>query len=267
MSKKPPEGCVARLTDSGRKAFWSGYVHTSALPKDYLRIMGLVEFQGHPNVIRSYLRRHPDHLIDEWLAELQEAGLLEYVSAGKESELKFTSGGAAEAPIPVLEEDRKLISDESWAASNVLTIVGAYIAKDRVQNRPVLTKPRSETVVLIVEDDPDQMALAKQRVALAGYKTRGADSGVALRDDLGKLGAPDLVLLDVMLPDCSGFDILAELRRHPRHSLLPIVMLTVKSDPADIQTGITLGADGYVTKPYSKAGLTEAIEKVLRLAA
>jgi CheY-like chemotaxis protein len=267
MSKKPPDGCVARLTDAGRKAFWSGQVRTSGLPKEYLRIMGLVEFQGHPNVIRSYLRRYPDHLIDEWLAELEEANLIEYVAAANDSELKFMSGAAAHAPTPVLEEDSNLISDESWAASNILTVGGVYIAKDRVKNRPVLTKPRSETVLLIVEDDPDQMALAKQRVGLAGYKIRGADSGLALRDDLRTLSAPDLVLLDVMLPDCSGFDILAELRRHPGHSLVPIIMLTVKSDPADIKTGIAIGADGYVTKPYSKAGLAQAIEQVLRIAA
>jgi CheY-like chemotaxis protein len=266
MSRKPPDGCVARLTDTGRKAFWAGHVGTSALPKAYLRIMGLVEFQGHPNVIRSYLRQFPDQLIDEWLAELEESGLLEYAPAVMHSELKFTSGAAAEAPIPVLEEDRRRISDESWVAGNILHMAGAYIAKDRVANRPVLTKPRSETLVLIVEDDPDQMVLATRRVALGGYKTRGADSGLALREDLGSLGAPDLVLLDVMLPDCSGFDILAELRRHPSHSLLPVIMLTIKSDPADIQTGIALGADGYVTKPYSKAGLTEAIQQVLRIA-
>lgn len=100
-------------------------------------------------------------------------------------------------------------------------------------------------------------------MSLAGYKIRQAESGPALRDDLQKLGAPDLLLLDVMLPDCNGFDILSELRMHPALSLLPIVMLTVKSDPADIQTGIALGADGYITKPYSKTVLAQTLERVL----
>lgn len=264
--KPPPEGRVARLTDAGRKAFWAGHVHTSVLPKEYLRILGLVEFQGHPNVIRSYLRRYPDRLIDDWLAELEESGLIEYVAAPGDADLRFTSGSAATAPTPVLDEDRRMISDESWTAGNVLTVAGAYVSKDRVKNRPVLTKPRAETAVLIVEDDPDQMALAKQRLGLAGYKIRGAETGLALRDDLRKLGPPDLLLLDVNLPDCSGFDILAELRRNPGLSLLPIVMLTVKSDPADIQMGIALGADAYITKPYSKAVLAGTIEQVLRTA-
>ena len=265
--KPPPEGHVARLTDRGRKAFWAGHVHTSVLPKEYLRIMGLVEFQGHPNVIRSYLRRYPDRLIDEWLGELEEAGLIEYVAAPQHEGVRFSSGGAASAPTPILEEDKKRLSDESWAAGNVLNVAGAYVAKERVKNRPILTKPRSETVVLIVEDDPDQLALAKQRLGLAGFKTRQAESGRALQDDLRDLGAPDLVLLDVMLPDCSGFDILAEIRKNPGLSLLPIVMLTVKGDPADIELGIALGADAYITKPYSKAVLAGTIEQVLRIAA
>ena len=261
---KPPEDHVARLTDTGRKAFWEAHVRDSALPKEYLRIMGLVEFQGHPNVVRSYLRRFPDRLIDEWLAELEEAGLLEYVPSPENADLQFRSGSAASAPTPILDEDKRLISDESWTAGNILSMAGAYVAKDRVRNRPALKKPRGETTVLIVEDDPDQLALARQRVSLAGYRIRQAQSGVELRDDLQRLGAPDLLLLDVMLPDCNGFDILSELRMHPALSLLPIVMLTVKSDPADVQTGIALGADGYITKPYSKAVLVQTIQQVLR---
>jgi two-component system OmpR family response regulator len=266
---KPPEGRVARLTETGRKAFWEAQVQKSVLPKEYLRVMGLVEFQGHPNVVRSYLRRYPDRLIDEWLAELEEAGLLEYTPYPyrENADLQFRSGGAATAPTPVLDEDKRLISDESWAAGNILSMAGAYVSKDRVENRPVLNKPRSETVILVVEDDPDQLALAQRRVGLAGYQIRQAESGLALREDLQKLGAPDLLLLDVTLPDCNGFDILSELRSHPALSLLPIVMLTVKSDPADIQMGIALGADGYITKPYSKAILAQTIEQVLRLAA
>lgn len=264
---RPPDGHVARLTETGRKAFWEAQVRASPLPKEYLRIMGLVEFQGHPNVVRSYLRRYPDRLIDEWLAELEEAGLLEYVPYREVADLLFRSGSAAAAPTPILEEDKRRISDESWAAGNVLSMAGAYVSKDRVKNRPVLKKPRGETAILIVEDDPDQLALARQRVGLAGYRIRQAQSGLALREDLQKLGAPDLLLLDVMLPDCNGFDILSELRRHPAHSLLPIVMLTVKGDPADIQMGIALGADGYITKPYSKAILAQTIEQVLRIAA
>jgi DNA-binding response OmpR family regulator len=74
---------------------------------------------------------------------------------------------------------------------------------------------------------------------------------------------PDLLLLDIILPDGDGLDILAKIRRNPRLALLPIVMLTVKDDPADIERGLALGADGYMTKPYSKASLGDVIGVVL----
>jgi DNA-binding response OmpR family regulator len=77
-------------------------------------------------------------------------------------------------------------------------------------------------------------------------------------------GAPDLLLLDVELPDGDGFEVLARMRRHKALSTLPIIMLTIKSDPADIGKGLALGADGYVTKPYTKSILAEVVRKILK---
>jgi two-component system phosphate regulon response regulator PhoB len=121
----------------------------------------------------------------------------------------------------------------------------------------------AETVVLIVEDDPDQAALAELRVAAAGYRVALAASVEEMTKAL-KQGVPDLLLLDVMLPDGDGFDVLGKLRRHPLYALLPIVMLTVKAATNDIQHGLALGADGYVTKPYRKEVLAETIGRVLK---
>ena len=119
--------------------------------------------------------------------------------------------------------------------------------------------------MLIVEDDPDQLALAQLRVRMAGFAARTADSAGALRAALEKHEPPDVLLLDVMLPDGDGFDILAGLRNRPTHALLPVVMLTVKDNPTDIERGLALGADGYVTKPYSKKRLEDVRGQVLRL--
>jgi DNA-binding response OmpR family regulator len=69
-----------------------------------------------------------------------------------------------------------------------------------------------------------------------------------------------------MLPDGDGFDILGKLRARPEFAILPVVLLTVKTDPADIRKGLTLGADGYITKPYSKNQLAEVIARVLKQA-
>jgi len=99
---------------------------------------------------------------------------------------------------------------------------------------------------------------------MAGYGFRTATSAKALSQALREEARPDLLLLDVELPDGDGFDILAKLRARPEFALLPIVMLTVKSELEDIRNGLRLGADGYITKPYSKNVLVEVIRRVLK---
>ena len=84
--------------------------------------------------------------------------------------------------------------------------------------------------------------------------------------DLLTQPAADLVLLDVMLPDGNGFDLLARIRRHHRYSLLPVIMLTALTGDEDIQRGLELGADGYITKPYSKNVLLDTMRQVFRQA-
>ncbi len=118
--------------------------------------------------------------------------------------------------------------------------------------------------MLIVEDDPDQLALADLRVSMAGYKVRVAKSVNEFLHSMLDEGAPDLLLLDVVLPDGNGFDLLAKMRRHPVLGSLPIVMLTAENEAEDIGRGLLLGADGYITKPYTKNILADVIRRVLK---
>jgi len=90
------------------------------------------------------------------------------------------------------------------------------------------------------------------------------DGAKSLSRFLREQPRPDLLLLDVMLPDGNGFDILGKLRARPEFAMLPIVLLTVKAELANIRKGLALGADGYITKPYSKNQLAEVIGRVLR---
>jgi len=141
---------------------------------------------------------------------------------------------------------------------------GVFLSPERLANRTALGKGAAETTVLIVEDDPDQLALADLRVTMAGHRVRVARGCAELIEDLRARELPDLVLLDVMLSDGNGFDILAAMRSHPKLALLAVVMLTVLEDPDNIRHGLDLGADGYVVKPYSKAILAQAIRTVLK---
>lgn len=256
-------GRIYRRTAAGDKAVGSD---DRSVPLDYRRILQLVSSDTHEDVIRGCLRQYPDKLLADWLTEIEELGLLKSAPAPEEADLDFTIHAAVHpaASSTVLAADAPRLERDSAAARRELSKAGAYFAPARLANRPPVSKPPARTAVLIVEDDPDQLALAKLRVSLAGYPVRGAQSAKELVEALHAKGAPDILLLDVMLPDGNGFDILAKMRRHAQLALLPVVMLTAKDDPADIKKGLVLGADGYVTKPYSRNILVDAIRKVLK---
>ena len=165
---------------------------------------------------------------------------------------------------PIPDEDRLRLAKTTVIAGATLLRSGSFLADERVANLPPLDKAAADTTILVVEDDPDQLALAELRLGMAGYQVRSVDRAKALSRTLREDARPDLLLLDVMLPDGNGFDILAQLRGRPEFSTLPIVMLTVKAELVHIRNGLALGADGYITKPYSKAQLAEVIGHVLK---
>ncbi len=250
---------IYRMSPSGRRA-WEKEDPT--VPAAFRRILGMLDTDTHIDVVRGYLRRYPDQLIVEWLAELEELGLVESRPDKAAHDLDFTGNFT----IPkLIAEDQAQIARESQTVDGVLARKGVYLATERLAQRRPSEKAPAETIVLIVEDDPDQLALAQLRVRMAGFAARTADSAAALREVLAKHEPPDVVLLDILLPDGDGFDILAGIRSHPEISLLPVVMLTIKDDPMDVKRGLALGADGYVIKPYSKKLLEDVLTQVLRL--
>jgi CheY-like chemotaxis protein len=249
------------LTAAGRYALWGR--ETRSVPLEYKRILAAVEFQGHSEVIRSRLRRFSDELIDEWLQELEDLGLIDHRAAEPLEEITFTGKRPPSLP-PMLDVDSLHLAKRSVVAGATLVREGCYLADERVANLPPLGKPREETLIQLVEDDPDQSSLAELRLKMAGYLVRAASSSKELSRALREQSRPDLILLDAILPDGDGFDILSKLRARPEFALLPIVMLTVKAELDDIRQGLKFGADGYITKPYSKNVLAEVIGRVLK---
>jgi CheY-like chemotaxis protein len=240
-----------------------------SVPADYRRILKFVQADTHENAVRGCLRQFPDTLLAEWLGELVELGFLEAVPEGDPLDLDFTDYFSAR-PVraaAVLAEDSPRLDRDAAAASAALAKSGAYFAEERLANRAPLEKLPADTVVLIVEDDPDQLALADLRVTMAGYRVRVARNARELVEALRQDARLDILLLDVMLPDGDGFEILVKMRHHPKLALLPIVMLTAKDHPEEIRSGLALGADAYVTKPYSKNILADSIRRVLKHAA
>jgi two-component system phosphate regulon response regulator PhoB len=119
--------------------------------------------------------------------------------------------------------------------------------------------------ILIVEDERDIAALVAYHLAKEGYRVRTAEGGAEALDAIAR-ERPDLVVLDLMLPGFSGYDILGELRRRPELADVPVVVLTARRDEADRVKGLELGADDYVTKPFSPRELVLRVGAVLRRA-
>ena len=247
-----------RLTSEGR-SLWSRREQMK-LPIDYRRILGLVDFTGHPEVIRSYLARYPIQVVDEWLSEFEALRLIEAISVTQES---LTELVRKTEPPPILLEDYEHFEPELSFADISLTRLGIYVAYERIANRVPTKKSVAETVALLVEDDPDQLALAVLRLTVAGYPVRTADSVKALFQSL-ETALPDAIFLDIELPDGNGFDVLATLRQHPKYTHLPIIMLTSKTDPEDVARGLSLGCDGYITKPYGQNTLDYVLRYVMK---
>lgn len=244
-----------RLTDSGRAAWES---QDPAMPAEYRRLLWLMDFHGQAGLMREMLKSVPREMLEEWLGEMEELGLIEQVAPGEEQERDF----------PVPRSDNTLALQqarlrESQAGSEALVRTGSFLALDRIKRRAPLNKPPEETTVLIVEDDPDQRALADLRMTMAGFQVRVAGSVHEFLQTMFDDGAPDLLILDIALPDGSGFDVLTRMRRHKALADLPVVLLTAKNDPADIGKGLALGADGYVIKPYTKRLLADVVHRVL----
>ncbi len=120
-----------------------------------------------------------------------------------------------------------------------------------------------KTKILVVDDEPDALELIRFNLKAAGYDVITADDGAeALKK--ARSDQPGLVVLDVMLPEVDGLDVCKILRREPATAAIPIIMLTAKAAEIDRVLGLELGADDYLTKPFSPRELILRVKALLR---
>ena len=117
--------------------------------------------------------------------------------------------------------------------------------------------------ILVIEDDPDIVELLRYNLERESFEVTSALTGA---EGLAQLRRqrPDLLILDLMLPEISGFELCRQLRADAGFRDLPVIMLTARSEEADVIAGIELGADDYITKPFSPRELVARVGAVLR---
>jgi len=284
-----PEERIYRLTEAGQtaKARPEGRIS-----RGFLRLMSLLDGRASLKDVQGQLTFLTLDDLQLWCDELTRMRLIEQVDS-RDLASSFVYSGAVDferSPefssavdqicsalerTPMMPEvlpdfkvpfenaqTARLIAIEALNTTRNITLNGYFAYPSR---RATTKSKPSEFRILIVEDDQLQAHMANLIVSREGYVTAQARSIAGFRAALRAQLKPDLVLLDVELPDGDGFEELEVLRAHPDYARMNVVMLTGRSSPSDIAHGVMLGANGYVTKPYSPQTLQSAIRKALNL--
>jgi DNA-binding response OmpR family regulator len=131
-----------------------------------------------------------------------------------------------------------------------------------VEKIPDSFESTAPQIILVVDDEARMRRFIRMNLELEGYQVVEAENGVQALDQIRKY-TPDLVIMDVMMPEMDGFETLGMLREI---STVPVILLTVRSEEEDITRGLNLGADDYITKPFSPRELNSRVAAVLRRA-
>lgn len=116
--------------------------------------------------------------------------------------------------------------------------------------------------ILIVEDEESLLKLESILLTSKGYQVRGAANGTAALEAIAA-DPPDLVLLDIMLPEIDGFEVCQRIKQNEATKHIPVIMLTAKKSREDMSRGEKVGADWYITKPFKSAMVIETIQRFL----
>lgn len=122
--------------------------------------------------------------------------------------------------------------------------------------------PTAEKTIIVIEDEQEAAEMFAEMMRVSGFRVLKATSS-APGMKLIASEQPDAVVLDIMMPDISGLDVLRFMRSDPQLAKIPVIVVSAKSMPADIKTGLEAGASVYLTKPVGYLDLKEAVEKAL----
>ena len=231
------------------------------LPSSALDLLVRIDGRSSVSAIRSAMTGVPQQDVAATFEWLLQTGLIERAKASADGALDFFSSSAT-APLVPSASAVTSATREAGAGVTSLQQQGYYV---RIAKRPAAL-PQLPTdrkpLVVVVEDEPHLAKFLKHFLGLEGFDARVAGNRAEIVEAVRLPPRPDLVLLDVMLPDADGFDVLMKMRAHPALSDVPIIMLTAKTTREAVIKGLSHGADGYITKPFQTDVLIKAIKTV-----
>jgi two-component system phosphate regulon response regulator PhoB/two-component system alkaline phosphatase synthesis response regulator PhoP len=129
--------------------------------------------------------------------------------------------------------------------------------------RPEVFTQINQKNIVIIDDEPDIVELVSLHLNKAGYRVRSFENGTKALDYI-QVNPPDMILLDLMLPDYDGLELCKMLKKDEKYGQIPVIMLTARNEEMDKVLGLEIGADDYITKPFSPREMLARIKAVLR---
>jgi two-component system, OmpR family, response regulator len=253
------------LTDAGK-----GEIHGGAtkLPAEALEVLVMLDGkktvgdleQAIPNVPAAELRNLLRSLL---AANFVRAPTLAEQSGGVEVDFDaFFKAAAGEPSSPAVE---KSADREAVYGAPELERKGYYVSIARQAVKARVPAAGGKLLALVVEDDPDMAALIERLLGRDTFTVTVCTKREEVLARLRQMPTPDVVMLDLQLPDLNGFDLLQKLKAHPQLKMMPIVVVTADAKPESVIRGLALGADGYITKPFDHNTLVRGVKAVLGL--
>jgi two-component system, OmpR family, response regulator len=253
---------VYAVTDMGDAELKSGSTHLSHAA---LELLVLLDGKSSIAAIIEKTKARSAEEIRQTAQMLAQSGYIKPATPEQELNLDFSYFFADQPAAEPSAEAAERARGEAESGTAALKLNGYYVSIARKSATKILPAGGSSYSVLVVEDDPELQRALKFLLTMEKFAPRVAGNSNEILAALQGQPLPDMVLLDVGLPDTNGFDVLARMRRHPQLKSIPVIMLTGQARREDVMRGLAGGADGYITKPFDRDVLLTGIKAVLGL--
>lgn len=237
---------------------------STSLAPSVLEVLVLIDGKSTVDETAARARTIGQEAVAEILGRLLQDDLIE-IAGDRSGSLDFVDFFQTKGPVKPSAAATAKANKDSAATALLLQQQGYAVRIARRANSRTSPDATRMLSVLVVEDEPHLANLLKHVLANEGFKVRTAKDRDEIVAEFRRGPCPDLVLLDVLLPDVDGFEVLLKIRQHPGLKTLPVVMLTAKATRDAVLKGLAGGADGYITKPFEIDVLVKAVNVVLGL--
>lgn len=249
------------LTDPGTAQIRGG---ATTLPREALELLVLMDGKATIGDLEQRLPDIPPDALRNIVRSLISGRLVRAPTIAETDGLDFSAFFAAAGDgEETLVGVKASAAREAETGASQLERSGYYVSIARKAVQAGRPRGGAKWTALVIEDEPATLALVSRLLEGGGFAVRTAENRDQTVAALREPPLPDVVILDVMLPDVNGFDILKRMKAHPALKAIPVIMLTADAKRESVVRGLGGGADGYITKPFQHEALLGGVKSVL----